>query len=838
MIEITVNGQTATGEAGQTILDLAAGIGIEIPTLCHHESVQRYGACGLCVVEAAGNPKLLRACSTVATDGMVVETDTPRVRQSRKIALELLLSDHEGDCLGPCVLNCPAGTDCQGYVKQIALGNDYEAVRIIKEKIPLPASIGRICPHPCEDNCRRRLVEQPLSIAFLKSFAADNDLASAHPYQPTPAPLSGKRAAVIGGGPGGLTAAYYLALAGHQVTVLEAMPKMGGMLRYGIPEYRLPKLVLDAEIAGIAALGVRMVNNVRVGQELSLTKLREDFDAVVVAIGAWKSSGLGCSGEDLPQVLGGIDFLREAALGGKPALGDKVAVVGGGNTAMDACRSAVRLGAKEVTVVYRRTEAEMPAEPAEIAEAKEEGVIFRFLAAPAAVLEQDGKVTGMKLQLMELGEPDAGGRRSPKPIAGAFETMAVDTVIAAIGQKADLQGLEELELNRRGNIAADEHSFRTNLEKVFAVGDATNQGADIAIAAIAEAGKAAAVVDSFLKGRLAPCRKPYVSVAEPDQARLQAEHEPAARAQMLQRPPELRKRDFGEINFGFSQEQAREEARRCLECGCHDYGDCRLIRYANRYPLDTERFRGEKHDCFQEEKLVSIHRDQGKCILCNLCVRVCEEVEGKGILGLVGRGFATVVKPEFEHPETIAACLDCHKCVDACVTGALKLQTAGERPGILPPEEDGLGLDALGRAEVELREWTETVQNSGNNVLLARARLTVLESGGEAPERRQSQQEMRLALYAQREALEKALRVAYELQRKYGRAMISCHNELASVQEQLDAFEPYSPDYAAMAGRATALRGRAEGSERFYRLTGEIIENWKRQLFDVERAVE
>ncbi len=672
MIEMIINGQKVKGEAGQTILEIAAAHGIEIPTLCHDESVKRYGACGLCVVEAKGNNKLLRACSTEAADGMEVETESPRVIQSQKIALELLMSDHVGDCLGPCKLNCPAQTDCQGYVKQIALGNDGEAVKIIKDKIPLPASIGRICPHPCEENCRRALVEQPISICFLKAFAADNDMASEQPYTPEIAPKSGKKVAVIGGGPGGLSAAYYLAIAGHAVTVLEAMPAMGGMLRYGIPEYRLPKQVLDAEIAQIAQLGVNMVVNFRVGKDATLQQLRDEYDAVIVAVGAWKSSGLGCEGEETPGVYGGIDFLREAALGHQPELGDKVAVVGGGNTAMDACRTAVRLGAKEVSIVYRRTEAEMPAEPGEIEEAKEEGVIFRFLTAPCQVLVKDGKVAGLKLQKMELGEPDASGRRSPKPIAGAFEELAVDTVIAAIGQKAALAGLEEIEANRWGNIIADELCFTTNLAGVFAVGDVTNKGADIAIAAIGEAGKAAQVVDSYLKGRLQPYRKPYVSIAEPDQEALKAKFPEQARIKMPQRDPAKRRHDFGEVNLGFDPEQARAEAARCLECGCHDYGDCSLIRHANRYPLDTERYQGATHDCFQEEKLVSIQRDQGKCILCNLCVRVCEEVVGAGILGLVGRGFGTVIKPEFENQDVIAICGDCHKCVDVCVTGALK----------------------------------------------------------------------------------------------------------------------------------------------------------------------
>ncbi|MDO4572306.1 MAG: FAD-dependent oxidoreductase [Clostridia bacterium] len=672
-IHITIDGKSIAGSGGETILQIAERNGVEIPTLCYHESVKLYGACGVCIVEAEGVPKLLRACATVATDGMVIRTDTERVRQSRKIALELLMSDHEGDCLGPCKLNCPANTDCQGYVRQIALGNDREAVRILKEKIPLPASIGRVCPHPCETACRRRLVEEPISIAYLKYFAADRDLHAPNPYTPDVAPESGKRVGVIGGGPGGLTAAYFLRLKGHAVTIFDAMPKMGGMLRYGIPEYRLPKAVLDAEIDAIARLGVRMENGVRIGRDMSLEALRREFDALVVAVGAWTSSGVGCKGETLSGVFGGIDFLRAVALGKKPDIGGSVAVVGGGNTAMDACRTALRLGAERVYVVYRRTEAEMPAEPLEIAEAKEEGVEFRFLVSPDEIIGENGRVCAMRLQVMTLGEPDASGRRRPVPVEGSFETLEVSSVIAAIGQTLNPAGFEALELSRRGTIAADENSYRTSLEGVFAVGDATNRGASIAIEAIGEAQRAACVIDAYLSGADAPYVKPYVSERELT-AEAFADRERIARVRMPVRPAEERRRDFKEINLGLPEAEARREAARCLECGCHDYADCRLIRYANGIPgLNPSRLCGAKHPSFQEERLVCIERDQGKCILCGLCVRVCDEVAKKGILGLVDRGFKTVIKPEFNDPKVIECCLSCKKCAELCPTGALRI---------------------------------------------------------------------------------------------------------------------------------------------------------------------
>ncbi|MBQ8263957.1 MAG: FAD-dependent oxidoreductase, partial [Oscillospiraceae bacterium] len=285
---------------------------------------------------------------------------------------------------------------------------------------------------------------------------------------------------------------------------------------------------------------------------------------------------------------------------------------------------------------------------------------------------ENGKVTGVRLQVMELGEPDASGRRAPVAVEGKFEDLPVSTVIAAIGQKVDPVGFEELELNRRGIIAADEKSFRTSVPGVFAIGDATNKGADIAIAAIGEGNKAAAVVDAYLRGVDAAYRKPYYSEREvtPD---MLADREKKSRVKMSCRAPEERINDFEEMNYGFTEEQAVAEAKRCLECGCHDYYECSLIRHANRYEIHPERFEGVKRMSESETKLVSIERNNGKCILCSLCVRVCDEVVGEGLLGLVGRGFDTVIKPEFRDSAKIAVCASCGKCAEACPTGALKL---------------------------------------------------------------------------------------------------------------------------------------------------------------------
>lgn len=676
-----INGTDVKGQAGETILQVAKRYHIDIPTLCHNEKVKAYGACGLCVVEIEGQGKLFRACATVIGNGMQVKTNTTRVAESRKTALDFLLSDHTGDCRPPCVLACPAGTDCQGYVGLIANGEFEASLELIKDRIPLPASIGRVCPHPCETACRRKMVEEPVAIAWLKRFAADRDLEK-ETFVPELAPASGKTVAIIGGGPGGLSSAYFLARMGHKVTIYDFMPKMGGMLRYGIPEYRLPKNVVDEEIAVIEKMGVELKNNVKIGKDITLESLRGSYDAVIVAIGAWVSRGMRCKGEDLDGVVGGIDFLRGVALKTPMDIGEKVAVVGGGNTAMDACRTAVRLGAKEVNVIYRRTKAEMPADLVEIEEAEEEGVVFKYLTNPLEFIADDGaKVNRVRLQKMELGEPDASGRRSPVPIPGEEEMLEVDTVIMAIGQGTDPAGFEGIELSRRGTLLADESTFMTNMDGVFAIGDATNKGASIAVEAIGEAQKSALIIDRYLAGETVSYKKPYGVEREVTPADL-ADKPKHSRPVMAHVPAETRKHNFEEFVLGYTEEQAVEEASRCLGCGCHDYYECKLVHYANQYDVKPERIAGEKHHRTVADTHPYILRNPDKCILCGLCVRGCEEVMGSGALGLVDRGFDSIVKPAMDQDLAKTDCVSCGLCVSLCPTGALleKQQVAKEVP--------------------------------------------------------------------------------------------------------------------------------------------------------------
>lgn len=462
----------------------------------------------------------------------------------------------------PCREACPAHLDIPRYVLYVAEGKPGAATAVIREKAPFPGSLGRVCIHPCEKACRRGTLNEPACIKFLKRYADDHDTGAWRERSVKKAP-TGKKVAIIGSGPAGLTAAFYLAKAGHSVTVFEALPEPGGMMRVGIPAYRLPREVLGREIDEIRRAGVEIKTNARVRSVDDL--FQQGFNAVFIAVGAHGPMRMGVEGEDSPGVLEGVTFLRKFNLGEKVNVGNKVAVVGGGNVAIDCARIAVRAGAKDVSIVYRRTREEMPAAAEEIEEALHEGVKIVYLAAPNKIAVKDGKVL-LECSRMKLGEPDTSGRRRPVPIKGGEFTEAYDSVIAAIGQVPEVPSGFGVETARGNTIQADK-ALATSRTGVYAGGDVQVGPASV-IQAIAQGRTAASSIDKYLGGTgdisevlVEPEPAPEWLGREEGFAMKKAPKMP-----IIADAERLKGRGETEVETGYPEEVAIAEARRCLRC--------------------------------------------------------------------------------------------------------------------------------------------------------------------------------------------------------------------------------------------------------------------------------
>lgn len=697
-VKLEINGKRVAADSNQTILQAARRCGIDdIPTLCNDEQLEPFASCYLCVVKVKGARTLLPACTTKVTAGMVVETNTPEVRRSRQAALELLLSNHYADCIGPCQLACPASVDIQGYVALAAMGKYTEALHLIKEKNPLPAICGRICTRPCEvTGCRRNLLDKAVGIDYIKRYVADLHLGKAPEFHPVQAAPKQKKVAVVGAGPAGLSCAYYLALKGYPVQMFESMPEAGGMLRYGIPQYRLPKEILDLEVSHILDLGVKLTTNQALGKDFTVPGLKEQgFDAVFLGLGAWESSSMRVKDENAEGVLSGIKFLENFGLRKPLDLKGTVLVVGGGNTAIDCARTALRVGAKEVKLLYRRTRKEMPANEVEIEEAEREGVHLEFLVAPTRVIVEAGRAKALECQRMELGEPDASGRRSPKPIRGSEFQVAGDWMIAAIGQSTKMGELfgkgsnllpsgEALALTKWQTIQVNEGTLETSVDGVFSGGDVVT-GAATAVEAIAAGRKAAHAIDRYLEtGRAEPEPKEFLSRKDSfgkiDVSVLKWQT-PSQPRPMPVIPEQNRKGSFAEVELGYTRDDVAAEAARCQECGCTALFHCDLRRYATEYRVELKSFMGEakQHQVDRSHPLLEL--DQNKCILCARCVRMCSEVVGVNAYGFIHRGFNTVVKPALGGSLLDTECVSCGLCLGTCPTGAIAQKLPLPKPG-------------------------------------------------------------------------------------------------------------------------------------------------------------
>jgi len=474
----------------------------------------------------------------------------------------------------PCGLTCPAHINVQGYVALIGAGKYSEALSLIRENLPLPGVLGRICPHPCEKECNRKDLDDPIAICELKRFVSDQ-VKTGISIQKEEA--KEEKVAIVGSGPAGLTASTFLAQKGYQVTIFEALPVIGGMLYTGIPSYRLPREILEEEIKTIQSLGVEIKTNSPIGPNLTLDDLfRQGYGAIFLAVGAHQDQKLGIPGEENPNVFPGVVFLRKANLGQKFDLGQRVAVIGGGNVAVDAARTALRLGAKEVTIIYRRSRNEMPAYEEDVEEADGEGVKFQFLAAPTEIVLKDGKIASLRCIRMELGEPDASGRRRPIPILGSDFLVDVDTIIPAIGQTPDLSFLKgiEIETTSQGTIKVDPITLQTSKEGIFAGGDATT-GPWIAIEAVASGKEAAVSIDRYLRGENLYEGRPKPKLEKARFEEIYADQPKAPRERMEMLSIDERMKSFSEVKKGFTEEQAKREALRCLNCGlCSECLQC------------------------------------------------------------------------------------------------------------------------------------------------------------------------------------------------------------------------------------------------------------------------
>jgi formate dehydrogenase major subunit len=618
MFSITINGQLFEVDKNQTLLTIARHHNIHIPSLCDSDTYRKKHLCDLCEIEVDGFG-IKKACKITPFDGMSVITESEQLSKRRKKALIRILSEHKAEyCEAPCQTACPAGVDIQSYLYHISKNDHKKAIEVIKQTLPMPLSIGRVCPAFCEAGCQRRLIDEPLAIRQLKRHSADIDLAALESYVPARKPHKDKSIAIIGSGPGGLTCGYYLSNEGYDVTVFEAMPNPGGWLRYGIPEYRLPKAILDKEIEIMCRNGMEIKTSCKLGEELTLSELSEKYDAVCMAVGASKAVGMGYPGSDLKGCYLGVDYLKDFVTEQQYITGKKVAVIGGGNTAIDCARTAVRAGA-DTTLIYRRTRAEMPAEAYEVDEAEKEGVKFSFLTNPVENIgDEHNRVNKVCLEKMALGTPDSSGRSRPEP-TGEYITQEFDTVIAAVSQAPDLSFLDndniDIPLTRWNTIDCDETTMHSGVRNIFGIGD-FRRGPATAVEAVADGRVAAKAIDCYLNGNMKslqsnsfnfsnnskmqfvnPSHLTNVTQVMRSLARGQTSEQKELnfsdamkhilRVTMPELTVEQRQLNFSEVETGFTNQSAITEAKRCLECGCQLRNKCDLRDCASEYKIDA-----------------------------------------------------------------------------------------------------------------------------------------------------------------------------------------------------------------------------------------------------------
>ncbi len=687
-VMLTIDGKNLVAREGETVLTVARREGIDVPALCHEEGMAAWGACRLCLVEVEGLDKLQAACTTWVKEGLQVKTSTPRVRARRESYLKMYLSDHNAYCEAPCSHACPTHIDIPAYMAALAAGDAAGAAAIVREELPFPGILGRVCPRYCEPVCRRGDVDDPIAICALHRAAADQSEARLVPGVP-----SGRRVAVVGAGPAGLAAAWFLTEQGHEVTVYDAHEKPGGSLRYSIPEFRLPEKVVEKELAPLWDAGVRFVGESELGFDIDPDGLFDaGFDAVVISVGTWGEPKHVLPGGD--AALRGLEVLKRAREGRAVKFTTKVAVIGDGITALDVARTARRKGAKEVVVIAPHEGESIPAGARDLAAALEEGVKFEFGTVAKKVKVKGGKTQGVECVrvVREKGHS--------KEVKGSRFDVAASTVVLASSYAPRLgESAEYLTLADGVRLQANFYTGRTPQEGVFAAGDAIT-GPMSVIHAVAGGKRSALAADAWLRDAdLAELEEklavfnglPYLDQLK-DEAQLGelglrlAERSPvwlqmgvsaasAARATM----PKVGKvkrlsATTVEVEKGFGMAAAQAEAERCLQCVCPSLGDCELQRLGVEHGITHNELvtKGARVRSVQpHHEHPFIRRDMDRCIACGRCVRVCRDVAGPACYDFTGRGFDMNVDTPYGEALQLADCITCGRCMTACPTGAI-----------------------------------------------------------------------------------------------------------------------------------------------------------------------
>lgn len=640
----TVEDLRATIEAGRLKNPRSRRIAEEILQLLQDIAVGRAGEEHLPAIESLADEMTYEdADAAVTATARVLREAVDRHREVFRSHIETH-NCAAGDCLNlapaPCQMTCPAGLDIPTYVTLIGMGKDAEAIDVIRKDCPFPWVCGLVCTRPCEFMCVRGRIDEPISIKYLKGFAAERAMSEGSYRNPEKEPDKGKKVCVVGAGPAGMSAAYYLALKGYGVCVLEQQPIAGGMLLLGIPRYRLPREIIDREVAMLEELGVEFRFNTRFGKDVTLEQLKaEGCEAFFIAIGAHQSFKLGIPGEEgCPQVLESIHLLRRVALGDRTSPGKRVVVIGGGNVAIDAARTCLRLGSRDVTIAYRRTRKEMPADHEEVEQAEDEGIHLEFLTIPIEVVHRkDGSgIEGLRCLQAKLVPVEGRDRMVPKPIEGSEYLIEADVVISAIGQKVDtlcMQDLERLEWTRRSTIQVKSATMETPAEGIFAAGDAVTGPATV-IEAIGGGKRAAESIDRYFKGIPQP-EMPPVPVRR---GRTEWLEVPASTKMTLKRPEmpllnlDRRRTTFQQVELGYPENSVREEARRCLRCDI--------------------------------------------CLRCGKCVEICRDKMGVDALQMGYFDFDHPVETDFRI--TAERCIACGACAANCPTGAMRMEDRGD----------------------------------------------------------------------------------------------------------------------------------------------------------------